>query len=199
MREKSPDVRHVDTDSMHYRLGWLVVVGLGLIVIGFSALYAPYYLTFSLQESIGIFFLVNGGMFIADAFKARQDGRFVSELFIALLYISFAILVLAAAGKVEILTVFLSIFFGLEGVLKIIYSLGLRAELNWKWVLISGVLSAIIGAAVWGIPYGSPLLSVMVGLDQLHGGLTTIIVARSMRRMLEIRDILCFRHVCFSG
>jgi uncharacterized membrane protein HdeD (DUF308 family) len=199
MMERSPDVRHVDTDSMHYRLGWLAVVGLGLIVIGLSALYAPYYLTFSLQDSIGIFFLINGGMFIADAFKSRQDGRFVPEFFIALLYLSFAVLVLAAAEKVETLTAFLSIFFCLEGVLKIQYSLGLRTELDWKWVLISGVLSVIIGAAVWGIPYGSPLLSVMVGLDQLHGGLTTIIVARSMRRMLESREILCIRHTCFSS
>ncbi len=196
--ERTRDVRHVDTGSIHYRLGWLVAIGLGLIVIGMTALYAPYYSTFSLQDLIGSFFLISGGMFIADAFKSRQEGRFLPEFLIALLYLSFAFLVGFAAGKAYALTMFVSIFFGLEGVLKIFCSLGLRPELDWTWALMSGVLSVIIGAAVWGIPYDSPLVSVMVGIDLLHSALTTVIIAHAMRKTLENRQALCSRDVCFS-
>ena len=196
--ERTRYVRHVETELMHYRLGWLVAIGFGLIAIGMTGIYAPYYSGFSLQSLIGSFFLLSGGMFVADAVKSRHEGRFVPELLIALLYLLFALLVGFASGKPHALTLFIGIFFGLEGVLKIYLSLGLRPGLDWTWVLMSGVISVIISAAVWGIPFGSPLVSVMVGIDLMHSGLTTMAVARAMRKKLEKRQELCFGDLCFS-
>lgn len=37
----------------------------------------------------------------------------------------------------------------------------------------------------------------MVGFDLLHGGLTTRMIARAMRKTLEKREILCVGDVCF--
>ena len=197
--ESPRDVRSVDTELIHYRLGWLVTVGFGLIAVGMTALYAPYYSSFSLQNLIGSFFLIGGGMFVADAFWARREGRFVPELSIGLLYLLFALLVGYAGGEIHDLTLILAILLGLEGILKIFFSFRLRPESGWTWALSSGVVSVIICAAIWGVPPGTPLVSVMVGIDLLHSGLATIMIANAMRKTLEMHEILCIGNVCFSG
>ncbi len=198
--KRTRDVRHVDEELMHYHLGWLVTIGFALIAVGMTALYAPYYSGFSLQDLIGSFFLIGGGMFVADAYMCRREGRFVPELLAGLLYLIFAVLIgVYAAGAARTLTLFLIIFFALEGILKIYFALRLRPEADWTWGLISGVISVCIGFAVWAPPYGSPLVSVMVGMDLFYSGLATIWIARAMRKKLEKRETLCIGDVCFSG
>jgi uncharacterized membrane protein HdeD (DUF308 family) len=103
-----------------------------------------------------------------------------------------------AAGEARALTLFLSIFSVLEGILKIFLSLRLRRESNWTWGLTSGIVSAIIGAAVWGAPPGAPLVGVMVGIDLSYSGLAIIMIAHAMRKTLEMREMLCMGDVCFS-
>ncbi len=197
--ERKQDVRHVDTELMRYRLGWLVAIGFGLIVVGMTALYAPYYSSFSLQNLIGSFFLISGGMFVVNAFWSRREGRFVPELLLGLLYLIFAFLIVVyAAGEARTLTLFLIIFFALEGILKIYFALRLRPEADWSWGLISGVISLCVGFAVLVVPYGSPLVSVMVGMDLFYSGLATICIALAMRKKLEKRETLCIGEVCFS-
>jgi hypothetical protein len=56
----------------------------------------------------------------------------------------------------------------------------------------------VIGAAVWGVPAGTPLVGVMVGIDLSYSGLATIMIAHGMRKTLEMREILCIGDVCFS-
>ena len=196
---RTRDVRHVDEELMHYHLGWLVTIGAALIAVGMTALYAPYYSSFSLQNLIGSFFLISGAMFIADAFGCRREGRFVAELLLGLFYLIFAFLIVVyAAGADRALTLFLVIFFALEGILKIYFALRLRPQSDWTWGLISGIVSVCIGFAVWAPPYGSPLVSVMVGMDLFYSGLATIWIAHAMRKTLEKRETLCLGDICFS-
>ena len=197
--KRTREVRHVDEELMHYHLGWLVTIGLALIAVGMIALYAPYYSSFSLQNLIGSFFLISGGIFVADALGSRREGRFVPELLLGLLYLIFAFLmVVFASGAARALTLFLVIFFALEGILKIYFALRLRPQSDWTWGLISGAISVCIGFAVWLAPYGSPLVSVMVGMDLFYSGLATIWIAHAMRKTLEKRETLCIGDVCFS-
>jgi uncharacterized membrane protein HdeD (DUF308 family) len=141
--ERKRDVRHADMELMHYRLGWLATIGLALMTVGMAALYAPYYSGFSLQNLIGSFFLISGGMLVVDAFWSRHEGRFVPEFLLGLLYLIFVLpIAVYAAGEARALTLFLSIFSVLEGILKIFLSLRLRRESNWTWGLTSGIVSA---------------------------------------------------------
>lgn len=197
--ETNSDVRHVDRDLMHYRLGWLAAVGFVLITVGMTALYAPYYSSFSLQNLIGFFFLISGGLFAADAFWSRREGRFVPEFLLGFLSLIFALLIVVfASGQAGALTLLLVVFFFLEGILKIFLALRLRPAVDWAWGLTSGILSVVIGAAVWGVPPGTPLVSVMVGIDLSYNGLATIMIAHLMRRTLEKRETLCIGNVCVS-
>ena len=197
--ERTRHVRHVDRELMHYRLGWLVTIGLALMAIGIIAVYAPYYSGFSLQNLIGFLFLISGGMFVLDSLGSRRDGRFIPEFLLGLLYLIFAFLTAVyAAGETHTLSLFLAIFFALEGILKIFFALRLRPESDWTWGLTSGIVSVIIGASVWGVPFGTPLVGVMVGIDLSYSGLATIMIAHAMRKTLEKRETLCIGDICFS-
>jgi hypothetical protein len=80
-----------------------VTIGFVLMAVGMTALYAPYYSSFSLQNLIGSFFLIGGGMFVADAFWSRHEGRFVPEFSLGLLYfISENLLISAIAPGIEL-------------------------------------------------------------------------------------------------
>ena len=196
--ERTRDVRHVDRELMHYRLGWLVTIGFVLIAVGMIALYAPYYSSFSLQNLIGSFFLIAEACLSWMLFG--RDGKgIVPEFLRGLLYLIFAFLIVVyAAGETRALTLFLAIFFVLEGIQKIFFALRLRPEPDWTWGLISGIISLIIAVAVWVVPSGSPLVSVMVGLDLFYSGLATIMIAHAMRKTLEKRATFCIGDVCFS-
>ena len=198
--EKTHTVRNVDGDMLHYRLGWLAAIGFGLLSLGMLAFYAPFYSGFSLQGLIGSFFLIAGGMFIAHAIRSLREARFVPEFLIGFLYLLFAFLIWGyATTDGRSLTLLLSIFLGLEGIYKILFSLRLRPETNWTWALAGGIVSIIIGAAIWGIPPGTPLISVMVGFDLFHSGLATILIAHSMRKTLDKGEMLCVGEICLAG
>ncbi len=197
--ERTCGVRYVDTEKMHYRLGWLGFIGFGLMVVGMTALYSPYYAHFLLQYQICSFFLICGGMFVAHAFWSRGEGRFVPEVSIGISYLIFGILIgIFAEPQSDTLTLFLSIFFLVEGIQKIFFALRLRPEIDWTWGLTSGIFSLIISVLIWALPYGSPLVCVMVGLDLIESGLATIMIAHYMRKALEERGILCMGNACFS-
>ncbi len=195
--EKKPDVRHVDTEFMHYRLGWLAAVGFILVVVGMIALYAPYYSTFSLQGLIGSFLLIGAALFFADAFESRREGGFISQLLIGSLYLLLSVMIYAA-GEAPMVSALLAIFLGLEGMLKLFFSLWLRPRSEWTWWLSSGVVALVLCAAVHGIPPSSPLVCVMAGLDLIYTGLAVLMTAHTMRKTLERGEMLCIGEVCFS-
>jgi len=76
--------------------------------------------------------------------------------------------------------------------------LTVHCSLLTSFFLVSGIISVCIGFAVWVTPYGSPLVSVMVGMDLFYSGLATIWIALAMRRTLEKREALCIGDICFS-
>jgi uncharacterized membrane protein HdeD (DUF308 family) len=200
MMKRTHTVRNVDKETLHYRLGWLAAIGFGLISLGMLAFYAPFYSGFSLQDQIGSYLLIGGAMFVAHAIRSLREARFVPEFQIGFLYLLFAFLIWGyATPEGHTLTLLLSIFFGLEAIYKIYFSLRLRPGMDWTWALVSGIVSAFIGAAIWGVPPATPLIGVMVGFDLLHGGLATIMIGHAMRKTLEKGEIFCVGPVCFSG
>lgn len=195
--ERNLEIRHVDTESMHFRLAWFVLVGLVVIVVGLVALYAPYYSAFPLRALIGSYFLVCGAMFLGYALWTRHEGGFIPKVSIGVLYLVFAVLAYAT-GEVRTLTMCLVLFFALEGLLKILLAVGLRPRPEWVWGLTGAIVSFVVCLAVWWVVPGTALVSVMVGLDLIHTGSGTLMVGRSMRRTLERGEPLCMAEVCFS-
>src|SRR5512138_3187789 len=133
------NLNKMDVDVLRRNLGWFMAFGVGLIILGAISVAAPFLATFAIVNLVGILFLIAGVMSIIHAFRSRTWGRSIAEFLISLLYILFAIILLAYPGRgIVTLTMFLAAFFVVEGIIKIVQAFRLRPVSNWGWALFSG-------------------------------------------------------------
>jgi uncharacterized membrane protein HdeD (DUF308 family) len=84
------------------------------------------------------------------------------------------------------LTLVLTVFFIVDGVLIIILALEHRHELTrrWQWMMVNGVIDLVLaGIIISGLP-GTLLwaLGLLVGIDMLFGGASLIAIALEARK-----------------
>jgi uncharacterized membrane protein HdeD (DUF308 family) len=82
----------------------------------------------------------------------------------------------------------------LGGVCEIIYAVHTRAQEHFGWKLVSGVLTLVLGIAVWMLPAaGAASLALLVGAFLLMGGVVRTVLA------LRFRPRRGWRWVLFDG
>jgi uncharacterized membrane protein HdeD (DUF308 family) len=199
--EIESNIKHLDSDVLKKNLGWFIALGIGLILLGIVSVATPLVATFAIANLVGVIFLVGGVMFTIHAFRSRRWGRGIAEFLISLLYIGSGVFILAypLAGMFT-LTLFLAAFFVVEGIFKIIQSLQMRQVSNWGWALLGGIVSLFLGIIIFA---GMPLtalwtVGLIVGIDLIFGGISTVMVAVSMRHALQERRQFCIGNVCFQ-
>jgi len=84
------------------------------------------------------------------------------------------------------LTLLLVGYFVAEGVWKIVVSFRYNTATGWKWLLLSGVLSLILGLLIWRQWPVSGMLAVgvLVGVNLLGTGLALVKLASTMNKLL---------------
>ncbi len=195
------NVEHVDVDTLMQNLAWMQAIAVCLIAIGFSAMYAPFYSSFALQNIVGGSFLAAGAMFAAHAFWSRKWGRFVAEVSLGILYLVGALLLLVHPLGVQVaLTVILGAFFLIKGITKAVYAARDRMLLGRQWLMASGMISVLMGfitilgfteRAMW-------MVGVLVGLDLVFAGLAAIMICHAAREALMEGHAFCFADTCFA-
>ena len=105
--------------------GWLVALGLALIVLGFAAIAAPVVATFTTVTLFGILLLIGAGVELASLVWVRRWGTFFHHIVSGLLYLFMGAILLerpglGAAGY----TVLLALFLVASGVARVVYALG---------------------------------------------------------------------------
>ena len=75
------------------------------------------------------------------------------------------------AGLLAI-TLLLLVYFMVEGISKVIFSLTIRPFPNWSWVLVSGIVSILVGLYLWAsFPVTAIwLLGVLLGIQLICEG-----------------------------
>jgi uncharacterized membrane protein HdeD (DUF308 family) len=83
------------------------------------------------------------------------------------------------------LTLLLAAFFVVEGIWKIVSSFSYRSASGWVWVLVSGVLSLLLGLLIWNQwpVSGMWAVGVLVGVDLLSTGISMVVLASALRRI----------------
>ncbi|MGA7488082.1 MAG: HdeD family acid-resistance protein [Xanthobacteraceae bacterium] len=163
-----------------------LIEGIVLVVLGILAIIVPPLATIAFTLFLGWLFLISGIVGLFTTFWARLAPGFWWSLFSAVLAIAAGIVLLAwpISGAVS-LTLLLIVFFTIEGVLSIMYSLEHKKELSgrWGWMLASGIIDLILagiiliglpGTAVWA-------LGLLVGINMLFGGSALIAMALHAR------------------
>jgi uncharacterized membrane protein HdeD (DUF308 family) len=171
-------------DALSRNWGWLLALGILLIILGLVAIAAPVYATFAVQALLGWILIIGGIAQGIHAFMAQGWGGFLFELLSALLYLAVGALLLVNPVEGALaLTIVLAAFLVVEGIFKIVMAWRVRRHPRWGWLLASGILSLILGALIWAEWPSSALwvIGLLVGIQLLFTGWALIMLALAAR------------------
>lgn len=192
---------HQNVANLQKDWGWFLALGIILIVLGSLAIVMPLAATLTAEFLLGWVFLIGGVVMAFHAFRSRRWGRFFLEILIGALYFAAGLLLLyrPLVGMFG-LTIFLGAFFTIEGIFRIIQALQMRPIANWGWVLISGIISLLLGfVVVAGLPLTALWIAgLVVGIDLLFGGWSMVMISVAARNALHEGRTYCIGDQCFQ-
>ena len=130
--------------------GWLLALGILMIIMGVVAMAAPVVATIAIQVMLGWLLVISGIAEGIHAFMVKEWRGFLLELLSAVLYLGVGLLLLVDPLKGALaLTIVLAVFLLVEGIFKISTALRVRDHRGWGWLLASGIVSVILGVLIW--------------------------------------------------
>jgi uncharacterized membrane protein HdeD (DUF308 family) len=171
-------------ETLSRNWGWLLGLGIVMIILGVLAIGAPGVATIAVQFALGWILVIGGIAEGIHAFMARGWAGFLLELLSAILYLAVGILLLVnPVGGALALTIVLAVFLIVEGIFKIITGLRVRDHRGWGWLLASGILSVILGLMIWAEWPASGLwvIGLLVGIQLLFTGWALVMLAMAAR------------------
>ena len=174
------------TRSLHAHWRLFLAEGIVLLILGLLAIVVPQIATIAVAVFIGWILLVSGAVGLLATFRMRTAPGFWWSLISAILGIVAGILLFRSpvSGALS-LTVILTVFLVVEGIVSILFALEHKRELSGRWgaMLFSGLvdlfLAAIIidglpGTAAWAI-------GLLIGINLVFGGTALIAMALHAR------------------
>jgi len=166
------------------RVWWqFLALGLALVVVGLLAIGSPYLFTRAFVGVLGWLMLIAGAMEGVHAVTVRSWRGVALHLLAAALYLMIGLFILEDRDRAAaVLTLLLAASFFVGGLLRIVFSIGVRFP-TWPWVLLNGVVDVLLGAVVWsGWPASSDwVIGLLVGIDLLFHGWSWVILGLTMR------------------
>jgi uncharacterized membrane protein HdeD (DUF308 family) len=172
-------------EALSRNWGWLLALGILMIILGVIAVGAPVVATIAVQFMLGWLLVISGIAEGVHAFMAQGWRGFLFELLSALLYLAVGILLLVNPLEGALaLTIVLAVFLIVEGVFKIIMALRVRDHDGWGWLLASGIVSVVLGVLIWAQWPASGLwvIGLLVGIQLLFTGWALVMLALAAKR-----------------
>jgi uncharacterized membrane protein HdeD (DUF308 family) len=172
-------------EALSRNWGWLLALGILMIILGVIAMAAPVVATIAVQIMLGWLLVISGIAEGIHAFMAKGWRGFLLELLSAVLYLGVGILLLVAPLQGALaLTMVLAAFLLVEGIFKIITAFRVRDHRGWGWLLASGIVSVVLGVLIWAQWPASGLwvIGLLVGIQLLFTGWSLVMLALAARR-----------------
>lgn len=151
--------------------------GIIFVLLGILAIAFPVVSTFGFELFLGWLFLIGGVVGLFRTLRMWNTPGTMAALLSAILAIIIGVLLLARPWQgVLTLTMLLTIFFFIEGIFKIAYSLSIRDFPNWGWLLFSGLIALAMGLIIVSGWPGTALwvIGLLVGIDLLFFGISLL-------------------------
>jgi len=171
---------------MHWRL--FLTEGIVLLVLGVIAIVVPPIATIAVEILIGWLLLVSGVVGLIATLRARSAPGFGWSLVSAILGIAAGIVLLGwpLSGALS-LTMILTVFLVLEGVVSILYALEHKREISGRWgaMLFSGIVDLLLASIIFaGLPGTAAwAIGLLVGINLVFGGSALIAMALHARNI----------------
>ena len=168
-----------DYELLRPNRGWFIALGIIMILLGLLAIALPFATTLAVAILLGWIILIAGIVQIVNAFKSSGALGLLLELLLGILHIFVGIMLLRnlLAGVIT-LTFVVGILIFINGAFRVIQAFQLRPAANWGVVLLSGIISIILGILIWSQwPFNAPwLLGLLVGISLCFNGVIIIII-----------------------
>ncbi|MFZ5832226.1 MAG: HdeD family acid-resistance protein [Planctomycetota bacterium] len=174
-----------DLTALRNNWGWLLAFGIASVIVGMMAIGSACIATLAVVQVFAILILVGGIINLVGSFWARGWGGFFLHLLVGVLYVVAGFLLWNHPAQAAIVyTLLLAMFFIVEGLFRIIGSIAMRFH-NWGWVLLSGVITVVLGVLIWRQwPYsGIWVIGLFVGIDLIFNGWAWIMLALTAKNL----------------
>jgi uncharacterized membrane protein HdeD (DUF308 family) len=173
-----------ELQSIRAKSGWLLALGIALIVLGILALGSEF-TAYAVAWIFGILLIASGGVEVAAAFSARLWSGFFVHLLFGILYFVVGVLMINHPGAgVDALALMLAASFLVGGLLRIVVALTHRFS-SWGWVLLNGIVTFLLGVMIWQRwPEASEwVIGLIVGIELIFAGWSWVALALAARRL----------------
>lgn len=161
--------------QQHWKL--FAAEGIFFIILGSIAIIIPQVFTLGIALFLGWLLLIGG---IAQSIRALSISSmpgFGLWLFIGVLQTGIGYFLIANPTEGAMtLTMMLTVFFALEGIIKIYMAFMMRPLARWTWVFFSGVMALVLAIIVWAGWPGTALwvLGLLLGINMIFLGWTLL-------------------------
>ena len=176
-------------DDVRRNRGWLLALGILLIILGVIALLDSVYFTVVSMFVFGWVLLIAGIIEAVQAFRHRRAGHLLLHGLNAALSIVVGIMLLRhpLVGALA-LTLLLAVYFVVVGIFRIVTALSMRIP-GWGWTLTNGIISLILGILVWRQwpVAGLWIIGLFIGIDLIITGWSEVALAIALRKPPPLR------------
>lgn len=172
-------------EALRAKWGWVVGIGIALIVFGLIALGSVVAATVASVWVVGIMMLVSGAVEVANAFAMKTWGKFFLWALLGLLYgLAGVFTILNPLLAAGVLTLLLGAGLVASGILRVILAFNMREGTPWGWVVLSGIITLLLGLIIlakW--PVSSLwVLGTFLGIDLVFAGVSWLVMGLALRR-----------------
>jgi uncharacterized membrane protein HdeD (DUF308 family) len=171
---------------VHSKWGWFVALGIALVLLGIFALGDVVAVTLASAIFVGAMFLVGGIFHLIHAFMVKTWAGFLLNAVAGVVYILGGIMIMGEPIQgALVITIFLIAALVIGGTLRIVVALRHREMGGWWLMVLSGLISVVIGALLYAsLPWsGLWVLGTLIGVELIVQGVTWLGFGMALRRL----------------
>lgn len=175
------------TTAFKRATGWGIAFSILLIVLGVLAIALPWIAAIAITSVVAWLMIFGGFTHLSVAFSSR-GASFFWELLVSLAYIfAGGYMALHPLIGAATLTLLLSSFFLVEGVLEIAAFFQMRKHRGAGWMLFDGIITIALAALIWAHWPSSALWAIgtIVGISMVVSGWKWLMIALISRKALS--------------
>ena len=166
---------------------WFLLLGIALILLGTAAISVPVMVSVVAVKFFGILLLVGGIAQIVSAFWEGEWSGLLLHLLMGILYaVVGGMLIGNTLEGLAVLTLMLAALLIVGGLFRVIVAMKMQFHV-WGWVLLSGIISILLGVLIWA---QWPAISLVViglflGIEMIFNGWSWIMLGLDIRRFAK--------------
>jgi uncharacterized membrane protein HdeD (DUF308 family) len=176
---------NTELEPLRAKSGWIVALGVIYVITGFIALGSVVMATAVSVFVVGIMMVIAGIAEVIGAFQVKTWGKFLLWIALGALYIIAGIEALQnPLLAAVVLTLALGVTLVVSGIVRIILAFGMKAGNAWIWLLLSGVITLLLGLIIlarWPVS-SLYVLGLFLGIDLVFAGSGWIALGLGLRR-----------------